>query len=270
MDWVPEFYSTTGRWWAPALAAVGEQERARAELVGRICGPGPYRILELGAGYGNTAAALAERGHQVTAVEISDRAEHAERHAGPRLRVVHDDFYAVQLPGDHDVVCYFNGFGIGTDADQRRLLRRISAEWLRPGGHALIDVMNPFVWARWAGDREHRDADPARGYAYTVDERTDFDPVHSRYTDTWWETDRPDDAITQVGRCYTPADLMLLLEGTDLAVARLFVDGIELDLDGDHVGHAPLLHQAHEYLAVLRHTAASAAQTRRSQPVSGR
>ncbi|BCJ30215.1 class I SAM-dependent methyltransferase [Actinocatenispora sera] len=253
MDWVRDFYSTTGRWWAPAMAGIGQRERRRAALVDRVCGAGPYRVLELGAGFGNTAAALAEHGHDVTAVEISDRAEQAQRYVGPRLQVVQEDFYAVELPGGYDAVCYFNGFGIGTDTDQRRLLRRIATEWLRPGGSALIDVMNPFVWARWAGDREHQDADPANGYAYTVDERTDFDPVRSRYTDTWWETDRPDEAITQVGRCYSPADLVLLLETTGLRLDQLWVDGEPLELTADHAGNATLLHRAHEYLAVLRH-----------------
>jgi SAM-dependent methyltransferase len=253
MDWVRDFYSTTGRWWGPAISGVGDRERGRAELLAQVCGAGPYRILELGAGFGNTAAALAERGHEVTAVEISDRAEQAQRYAGPRLRVLRDDFYTVELPGGYDVVCYFNGFGIGTDADQRRLLRRIAGEWLRPGGTALVDVMNPFVWAGWAGDRERREADPSRGYAYTLEERTDFDPVHSRYTDTWWQADRPDEAITQVGRCYSPADLILLLEGTGLALGQLRVDGEVLDRHADHAGHPALLRRAHEYLAVLQH-----------------
>ena len=40
------------------------------------------------------------------------------------MSVVQGDFYEVELDGTFDVVCYFDGFGIGSDADQRRLLRR--------------------------------------------------------------------------------------------------------------------------------------------------
>lgn len=41
-----------------------------------------------------------------------------------------------------DVIAYGNGFGIGTDLDQRQLLDRI-AVWVRPEGHLLMDVFNP-------------------------------------------------------------------------------------------------------------------------------
>ena len=41
------------------------------------------RVLELGSGYGATAAALANAGNAVTAVEISDRLAHRVPHDGP-------------------------------------------------------------------------------------------------------------------------------------------------------------------------------------------
>jgi hypothetical protein len=41
------------------------------------------------------------------------------------LRAIEGDFYETEPPGKFDVVAYFDGFGIGTDEDQRRLLRRI-------------------------------------------------------------------------------------------------------------------------------------------------
>jgi len=43
--------------------------------------------------------------------------------------------------------------------------------------------------------------------------------VACRYTDTWWEQDQPGQRHTQTGRCYTPADFRLLLEGTGLTLA---------------------------------------------------
>nr|WP_221374152.1 class I SAM-dependent methyltransferase [Actinoplanes polyasparticus] len=235
MDWVRDFYSRTGMWWGPAEAKVGERDHRRVAKVHAQVGDGPWRILELGSGYGTTAGALAAAGHTVTAVEISERVRFQT--AAERLTVLNEDFYAVRLEREFDVVCYFNGFGVGSDADQRRLLRRIAGEWLRPGGAALIDVSNPFVWQSWHGDEEHRRPDPEQGYAYELRERTTFDQVTCTATDTWWPADRPDEAISQTLRCYTPADLALLLEGTGLRLT----------------GHDPVeLRDEHEYLAVLR------------------
>lgn len=75
-----------------------------------------------------------------------------------RLRVArltnsqHDagDFSEIGPPSPFDVVSYFDGFGVGTDDDQRRLLRRITG-WLSSGGCALIDIYNPYHFARIDG-----------------------------------------------------------------------------------------------------------------------
>jgi SAM-dependent methyltransferase len=235
MDWVKDFYSQTGTWWGPAESKTSERDHRRVAKVHAQAGDGPWRILELGSGYGTTAAALATAGHTVTAVELSDRVRFQT--PAKRLTVLNEDFYTVRLRQEFDVVCYFNGFGIGSDADQRRLLTRIAAEWLRPGGVALIDVYNPFTWNSWHGDEEHRHPDPSQGYAYELHERTTFDPVTCTATDTWWPADRPHEAISQKLRCYTPADLTLLLEGTGLHLDKI---------------NPTDLRDEYEYLAVLR------------------
>jgi hypothetical protein len=150
------------------------------------------------------------------------------------------------------VVVYWNGFGVGSDADQRRLLRRIAAEWLRPDGVALVDVASPFCWARWAGDGEEHDPDPDRGYHHRGSaERIDFDPVGGRFLDSWWERPEPERVHTQSVRCYAPADLQLLLEGTGLRLDHVDVGGQSLALDG-HPTMASPLWTANEYLARLR------------------
>ncbi|MEU4423376.1 class I SAM-dependent methyltransferase [Actinoplanes sp. NPDC024001] len=241
MDWVRGFYSRTGAWWGDAEARLTERDHRRVRLLHEHAGDGPRRVLELGSGYGTTATATAQAGHAVTAVEISERAGRFRGDVAPgSLTVINDDFYEVRLTGDFDVVSYWNGFGVGSDADQRRLLRRI-AGWLRPSGVALIDVFNPFVWARWDGDRTHRTPDPQRGYAHELFELTTFDPVTCTAVDTWWEAGRPEDRISQVLRCYTPADLGLLVEGTGLRLAGI---------TGGPA--AQLLREHAEYTAVLR------------------
>ena len=214
-----DFYSRTGTWWGPAEARVTDRDHRRVAAVHAHCGREPLRILELGSGYGTTAVALAAAGHTVTAVELTDRVRFGHDHE--RVTVVNEDFYTVRLAEQFDVVCYFNGFGVGSDDDQRRLLRRVAGEWLRPGGTALIDVFNPAGWLAWHDDEEHRLPDPDAGYAYELRERTTFDPVTCTATDTWWPEGRPEEAISQVLRCYSPADLRLLLEGTGLELTGL-------------------------------------------------
>ncbi|RKR91308.1 methyltransferase family protein [Micromonospora pisi] len=256
MYWVEDFYSRTGQWWGRAEARLTDRDHHRVSLLHDHCGGAPKRVLELGAGYGATAVATAQAGHMVTAIEISDRIDFVDglaRDVSPgALGVIKDDFYTVRLDRPFDVVCYWNGFGVGSDADQRRLLERIATEWLRPGGAALIDVSNPFVWARWNGGEEHLMPAPERGYDHELHERTTFDPVSCVAVDTWWEASSPHQSISQFLRCYTPADLMLLLAGTGLQLTAITV-GDRTFTPTPQPGLAELLHEHHEYLAVLRH-----------------
>jgi SAM-dependent methyltransferase len=255
VDWVPGFYSTTGRWWGGAESAITERDHTRAATITRLARPAPADVLELGCAYANSAAAAADAGYRVVGVEISDRIGFAERHlSGRELEVVRGDFYEVDLGRTFDIVVYWNGFGVGSDADQRRLLRRIADEWLRPDGVALIDVASPFCWARWAqeGDGDEHDPDPARGYVHRgIRQRIDYDPVANRAIDSWWERPEPDLVHTQSIRCYAPADFLLLLEGTGLALDHLEVRGEPLALDAPQTMASPLW-EANEYLVRLR------------------
>lgn len=256
MEWIPEFYSRTGEWWGKAESEITERDLRRVRLLRQYCGDTPQRILDLGCSYGSTAAALAQVGHRVTGVEISDRVDISSKfssQAGPgSLTFVKDDFYRVRFPGMFDVVCYWNGFGVGSDADQRRLLTRIAHDWLRPDGVALIDVSNPFVWAGWDGDEEHMMPDTSAGYCYELRERTSFDPVACTAIDTWWQPSDPEHPISQTLRCYTPADLSLLLADTGLTLVEIAVGDRSFG-PSPQPGMGELLHDHHEYLAVLHH-----------------
>ncbi|MGH2558717.1 MAG: class I SAM-dependent methyltransferase [Thermomicrobiales bacterium] len=254
MDWTQRFYSRTGRWWGPAESCIGPRDHQRRATIERLCGPRRQRILDLGSSYGTTAAVLAHAGHEVVGVEISERIDFARQYERQATngspRFVRADFYEAAFDEPFDVVCYWNGFGIGDDADQRRLLRRIAGVWLKPDGVALIDVANPTCWINWAGDEENRTADPTAGYAYNVSERTDFDPVRNRFVDTWWQTETPSEHLSQSIRCYAPLDFLLLLEGTGLKLDRMELDGEELDVHRTSTSAHPLW-TAHEYLVKL-------------------
>ncbi len=206
-SWVQPFYALQSRW--TANLPTGDDDIARLQAIHRHAGSGPHRILELGAGGGQSAFLAATVGHDVTAIElVAERAARARALAANArtLTVLEGSFYDVPIDGAFDLVLYWDGFGVGDDADQRVLLRRI-ANWLAPHGSALIDVYSPWFAAASVG-REMA-FDGAR-------RRYDYEAEGNRWLDTWWPEDAPEQALTQSLRCYAPADFRLLLEGTGL------------------------------------------------------
>jgi SAM-dependent methyltransferase len=226
------------------------------ETIERLCGDGSKKILDLGTGPGATAAALADVGHNVTAVELSPtRAEYARELArisrAGSLVVSEDDFYTVDLKERFDVVCCWETFGLGTDADQRRLLRRIADEWLKPDGCLLMDVYSPIRPVRDAGTE--RRLPPLEGVPGSVEmiNRCYFNPFQSRWIDEWIPVEEPEKALAQTLRCYTPADFLLLLEGTGLGIKRMEVEGQQLDMLTNNITISSPLMDAWCYLVQL-------------------
>ncbi len=209
-SWVVPFYAFQSAW--TGLGEVGSDDMARLESIHRHAGSGPHRILELGAGGGQSAFLAATVGHDVTALElVTERADHARALAkrAPTMRVVEGSFNKVELDGPFDLVLYWDGFGVGGDSDQRGLLQRI-ASWLSPNGIALIDIYSP-----WFAAASHGRTSAMEG----AERRYGFDPEGNRWLDTWWPTGQPEFGVTQSLRCYSPNDLRLLLEGTGLELA---------------------------------------------------
>jgi SAM-dependent methyltransferase len=236
-DWVKEFYTQAGVWWGEDPQALGEHVE-RVKTIERLCGLGTKRILDLGAGSGRTAAAMADFGHHVVGVELNptDAAYARELFKTPRrgsLIFLEADFYTVELEGQFDVVTCWQAFGIGSDADQRRLIRRIAQEWLSPDGYVMMDVYHSFGPARDHG-KEWRLA-PLPGVPGSVEriERCRYDPVHSRWIDEWQPVTRPENTLAQTLRCYTPPDVLLLLDGTGLNLKTIETEGVAIDVELD-------------------------------------
>lgn len=254
--WANAFYTRAGIWWGADPHDDPAVHTARADTVTRLCGPGPHRILELGAGSGHTAAALADAGHTVVAVEFNATGvAYAQALLAPprpgSLSFIADDYYSVQLAGRFDVVCWWEGFGLGTDADQRQMLRRIASEWLTPNGCALLDVYNPTYPIRQAGRAVELDALPDVPGSVAMVERTHFDPIYSRWVDEWQPVAAPEDTLAQSIRCYSPADFLLLLEGTGLALQHLEFAGETVDVATQCLHLSPDLLNMWGYLSVL-------------------
>jgi SAM-dependent methyltransferase len=247
MDWVRDFYAKQDAWLGVYSGPITDTDYKRVVAVARLSGDGPHRILELGAGGGQTAAALADAGHSVTAIElVPTAAQHARELAVERpansMTVIEGDLYHVQVEGPFDSILYWDGFGVGYDTDQRRLLARV-ASWLAPHGCALIDVNTPWYWAQAAG-REMRFERVVRRY--------DFDATECRMLDRWWPSGAEEQAVIQSLRCYSPADLELLLEGTGLALDTVEPGGA-VEYEAHRYHERVSLGQAMQYLARLVH-----------------
>lgn len=122
VDWVAPFYTQKTLWHRAAGKPEGilAHDQQRTATLERLCGPDAKAILELGCGDGGTAAALVDLGHEVIGIELSAlRAHTANKLAQtPRkgsLTIIEGDFYSVELNQTFDVVCYWDGFGVGTD-----------------------------------------------------------------------------------------------------------------------------------------------------------
>ena len=119
--WVPRFYDRKAA--ASGPSGVLDHHRERAAAICRFAGVSKGRVLELGAGAGGAAVAAGQLGYSVVAVEISPvRARYArelaEEHRCAEVTIVEADFMTAEIAGPFDVVCCWNGFGVGTDADQ--------------------------------------------------------------------------------------------------------------------------------------------------------
>ncbi len=111
------------------------------------------RVLELAAGSGRIALALARKGHQVTGLELSEgmlararaRLQRLPPEVQPRCRLVQGDMSAFSLPGERFGLIFvgFNSFWLLPTLERQRRCLRCAAAHLAPGGRLIIDVFPP-------------------------------------------------------------------------------------------------------------------------------
>ena len=221
MEWVKEFYSKQNEWFGIYLGEIEESHHKRAWLVqefGKL--HSSVKILELGAGGGQTAAAIANLGHTVTMIELLPDSSECARDLALQvkngsLEVIEGDFYKTDFEPEFDLICYFDSFGIGNDDDQKILLSRINS-WLKPKGKVIIEIGASWFWARASG-KEFDIGAAMRAY--------EFDCIGSRLIDKWWLPEKPEEVYSQSLRCYTPADFEMLLKGSGLKLVEILPGG---------------------------------------------
>ncbi|WP_027964200.1 class I SAM-dependent methyltransferase [Halalkalibacillus halophilus] len=208
MNWIINFYRKQLVWTNDLVDSnkMIEVEKSRITSLEENSFPIPSNqsILELGPGNGHFAVAAALKGYKVTVVEIVKEAcdsimKLAEEH-NVTINVINDDFLKVKLDQQFDIICYWDGFGVGEDKDQTLLLNKISS-WLTANGKAFVDIYTPWYWAKVKGIQMDFDQ-TSRKY--------NFDAINCRMIDSWWSHEHPEGQVTQTLRCYSPADLKLL------------------------------------------------------------
>lgn len=120
------------------------------ELLGRLSNPS--RVLDLGCGSGvPVALTLAEAGHQVVGVDLSEVQVRRASERIPAATFIQADATKLDLPagGFDAVVSFFALIHIPLD-EQQELLRRI-ADWLRPGGLFVVTIGT----TAWTGSEEN-------------------------------------------------------------------------------------------------------------------
>lgn len=176
-------------------------------------------VLELGAGQGDIANALASLDKKVTTVELVEEiSDYAKEHAHPNVQVICDDFYTVKLEKAFDLILYLDGFGVGEDEDQLYLLKRIY-NWMSDEGCALIDIYQPLYWQKIAGKEMYPLA------TKEVKRRYDYDVIGERMTDTWWQGGGETASFTQSLACYSPQQIYELCEEAGLQIVAYFPSG---------------------------------------------
>lgn len=176
------------------------------------------RLLDVGCGPGRHAVALAEQGHRVVGVDISDsfldlaRRRAVEAGVGDRVTFVRGDARRLAFDAEFDAaysVCQ-GGFGLlggpaagdGHPADDAAMAGMARA--LRPGGRLVVSAFSAYFQVRHL---ESSTFDAATGTNHESTEVLDSAGV-ARPVDLWTT-------------CFTPRELRLLATGAGLDVVAV-------------------------------------------------
>src|SRR3984885_1623173 len=118
-------------------------------LAGEAADPSSYRILDIGAGAGRNALALARRGHPVDAVEIAPKLAHIIRSEAEResldVHVIERDVFATadDVRNDYQLIVASELVPDFRTTQQLRSMFELAARCLAPGGRLLLNTFLP-------------------------------------------------------------------------------------------------------------------------------
>jgi SAM-dependent methyltransferase len=140
--------SATAGYAENAAALIEQYERLTFEEVHRevlsLFPVRPGRVLDIGAGTGRDAAALAARGHMVTAVEPTrELREHGQRiHLSPAIRWIDDllpNLLRLRDQGCFDLIL-LTAVWMHLDADEQRIAMKRIADLIAPDGLVVMSL----------------------------------------------------------------------------------------------------------------------------------
>lgn len=126
-----------------------EPDARVSALAGETGDPSSFRVLDIGAGTGRNALALARRGHPVDAVEIASKLAHIIRSEGEResldVRVIERDVFATldEVRRDYQLIVAAELVPDFRTTQQLRGLFELAAHCLAPGGRLLFNAFVP-------------------------------------------------------------------------------------------------------------------------------
>lgn len=145
--WYVEFFGEDYlRMYAPVLTPERTEEEV-AFIVERLGLPPGSKVLDLCCGHGRHSIPLAQRGYQVTGLDLSEvfleKARADAEQAGVQVRWVHSDMRQVPFEAEFDaVINIFTAFGyLESDHEDQKVLRQV-CKALKPGGLFLIETIN--------------------------------------------------------------------------------------------------------------------------------
>jgi SAM-dependent methyltransferase len=196
-----------------------------AERATRAAGP----VLELGCGTGRILVPLAQRGLDVTGLDLSpamlERARASAERAGVRIPLVQGDMRTFELKQQFDLVFVgSNSLAHLSDLAALRAFFAAARDHLTPRGQLVFDVSNPDVrtLALLADDR--RNHDPIHHSQWgelSVEERSSYDAAFQITHSLWYLRSAQRGSAQTFAlhlRNFFPCELVLLLEscGYDL------------------------------------------------------
>ncbi len=204
-------------------------ERLNAELdliVRALALPPGGRLLDVGCGYGRHAVPLAQRGYEVTGIDLSRTslrvARASARESGVRVRFLRRDMRRMGLVDRFQGAICMGAFGaLESDDDDLQALGTVRRA-LRPGGRFLLDHKNREWQVRHfqpTGRTELPDGavsewraeiDLAGGYRWDYEVLTEADGSSREY------------AVRE--RLYTLTELMKMLASAGLTVREVWGD----------------------------------------------
>jgi SAM-dependent methyltransferase len=157
MTQAPRSYAELAHRYDDLFAPIrGPIDSARERILARIL-PSVRSACDLGCGTGTTTLALAHRGIQMCAVDLSPAmcriTREKTRRAGLQVRVIRDDMRDFRLPNPVDLItCEGDALNHIPNKSDLASVAQSAARALNPGGHFFFDINNRAGFKRyWTG-----------------------------------------------------------------------------------------------------------------------